>query len=402
MRENSSYLFFRYDAVDQESGAYINVRLLQLSDIGGSFPPEQISSETVIVRHFLTVENVDTPDLYKHDEGELDTFTQDKLLALLIMLVKHELETIQLQEVVAYINTELENMQNESMIGNVSDMLSQNKHKYDFQDKKNRLITLMAKNTNMRDKHRTVWYYQIVLLFLVIVFIMVMGTVYIHGRRVVAVNGKNVEGIYYLLLFTGMLVLSVVVMIDIYGIFKQKHYERFEDMTSITETDLVAKIESYVGRLPDYSNLYVFLQKNLVTEHTNRKKTAESMLKDFDNENFKYMRRFQLTNYQVNRVWHNIKYIKYVFITVAVIGMMGGLNLRTRVLVNSRVVNGLPITNGAFAWISTLLVSGLLMVMGLQERQNMSRRRYNWNKMYWLINGKDAWDSPDSELANCK
>ena len=395
MTETPDYLFFAHQGVDEATGAYTSPVLVQV-DVNGvivpvALSPSDVSADSIVVRRVADVPNAISPVLNRSDPVALDTFTQSKLVTLLKMLLMYQYGEVTAEDIDAYLNTELENMKNESMIGNVNEMLSQNKHKYDFQEKKNRLITLMAKNNNIRDKHTLTTYYLHALLFGIVLYVFFTGALYMYGLRAQTTNPTQLEPVYYTLIAVGLVVMLVVVMVDVYRKFKMKHYEHFVD---VSDASLVTKTNKYITDLPNYANLYVFLEKNLVKEHGNRKRMAESMLNEFDVMNYKSMRTFQLTNYQINRIRHNIKYITHAFLAVAAISVMGGLNLRTNKLLAQRtVVNGLPVTTSAFVWITVLLVAFLLLVMALQEHQNKSRRRYNWNKMYWLIKNSDDDDA---------
>ena len=389
MTESPDYLFFAHQGVDEATGAYTFPVLMQVDVNGvvtGVMSSSDVSVDSVVVRRVADVPDPTAPVLNRSDPEALDTFTHGKLVTLIKMLIQYQYGEVMADDLSAYLNTELENMKNESMIGNVNEMLSQNKHKYDFQEKKNRLITLMTKNNNIRDKHTLMTYYFYALLFGIVMYVFFTGALYMYGRRAQATNSKQLEPVYYTLITVGLMVMLVVFMVDVYRKFTMKHYEHFVD---VSNASLVTKTNKYITDLPNYTNLYVFLEKNLVKEHGNRKRMAESMLNEFDVMNYKSMRTFQLTNYQINRIRHNIKYIAHAFLALAAIGVMGGLNLRTNLLLTRQKVNGLPVTTSAFVWITLLLVAFLLLVMALQEHQNKSRRRYNWNKMYWLIKNSD-------------
>lgn len=390
MTESPDYLFFVHDGVDNTNGTYINPVLIQ-STPQGIVPPtisvDSVTSDNIVVRGSLTVANAIAPTLYVSED--MDKFTSDKLITLLKMLMQNQYDAVVQNELSAYIDTELSNMENESMIGNVNDMLNQNKHKYDFQEKKNKLITLMTKNNNIREKHIAVKNFSYILLFFTIMYAILTAVLYIYGKRVESKLAMEfvLESIYYILIIIGLVVIFGIAIVHVYRKFKLKHYEHFT-----TEADIVSKINKYVTDLPNYANLYLFLEKNLVKEHGTRKRMAESMLNEFDIMNYKNVRMFQLTNYQISRVRHNNKYITHALLAIAFIGVMGGLNLRTQQMLTRRIINPIPISTPVFFWITSMISVFMIIVFALQEHQNMSRRRYNWNKMYWLIKNSDGDD----------
>lgn len=390
MTDSPDYLFFVHDGVDNTNGTYINPVLIQ-STLEGIVPPtisvDSVTSDNIVVRESSTVANAMAPTLNESDD--MNTFTSDKLITLLKMLMQNQYDPAVQYELSVYIDTELSNMKNESMIESVNDMLNQNKHKYDFQEKKNKLITLMTKNNNIREKHIAVKNFSYILLFLTIMYAIFTAVLYIYGKRVESKQAMEfvLESLYYTLIIMGIVVILVIAIVDVYRKFKQKHYEHFT-----TEADIVSKINKYVTDLPNYANLYLFLEKNLVKEHGTRKRMAESMLNEFDIMNYKNVRMFQLTNYQISRIRHNNKYITHALLAIAFIGVMGGLNLRTQLMLTRKMINPLPISTPVFFWITSLIAVFMIIVLALQEHQNMSRRRYNWNKMYWLIKNSDSDD----------
>lgn len=390
MTDSPDYLFFVHDGVDNTNGTYINPVLIQ-STLEGIVPPtisvDSVTSDNIVVRESSTVANAMAPTLNESDD--MNTFTSDKLITLLKMLMQNQYDPAVQYELSVYIDTELSNMKNESMIESVNDMLNQNKHKYDFHEKKNKLITLMTKNNNIREKHIAVKNFSYILLFLTIMYAIFTAVLYIYGKRVESKQAMEfvLESLYYTLIIMGIVVILVIAIVDVYRKFKQKHYEHFT-----TEADIVSKINKYVTDLPNYANLYLFLEKNLVKEHGTRKRMAESMLNEFDIMNYKNVRMFQLTNYQISRIRHNNKYITHALLAIAFIGVMGGLNLRTQLMLTRKMINPLPISTPVFFWITSLIAVFMIIVLALQEHQNMSRRRYNWNKMYWLIKNSDSDD----------
>lgn len=390
MTDSPDYMFFVHDGVDDTSGTYVNPVLIQ-STPEGIVPPimslDSLTSDGIVVREFSAVTNAMAPTLNVADD--MNKFISDKMLTLLKMIMQNQYDTTGQYELSAYIDAELNNMNNESMIDSVNDMLNQNKHKYDFQEKKNKLITLMTKNNNIREKHAAVRNFSYIMLFITIMYAVFTAVLYMYGKRIESKQAAVdvLESLYYILIIMGIVVIIIIAIVDVYRKFKMKHYEHFT-----TEADLVSKINKYVTDLPNYANLYLFLEKNLVNEHGTRKRMAESMLNDFDIMNYKNVRMFQLTNYQISRIRHNNKYLTYALLAIAFVGVMGGLNLRTRLMITRKVINPMPISTPVFFWITALITVFMIIVFALQEHQNMSRRRYNWNKMYWLIKNSDGDD----------
>lgn len=378
----SQYAFFTYDTID--NNIYVNPTQLDTINL------PNVDFEKVFVRHIdeLTIAAAMGPN----DSTALPTLMQNKLITLLETLYHHDFidtdnasQLATRNRVSSDLDVELEKMENKNMMESVEDMLSQNQHKYDFQEKKNKLITLLAKNNNIKDKYTRVWYTHYIFLAILIIFAIGVVAIYAKGSSAKTVL-DNKPMYFYILIFTGLLTLMIITVINSYNLFNKKHYE-FE--TFVAASALITKINDYLQKLPAYIDLHLFLEENLISEHHNRQRIVRSMNKEFDIMNYSFMRKFQLNHYAINRLRHNMKYIKYGFVVVALISLFGGLNIRTSVMLKNNNVNGLPMTSGVFKIFSVVLLLSYILVIALQERQNMSRRKYNWNKMYWLIKDND-------------
>ena len=378
----SQYAFFMYDTID--NNIYVNPTQLDTTNL------PSVDFDKIFVRNMddLTTATAMGPN----DSRALPTLMQNKLITLLETLYIHDFintdnasQLATRNQVSSDLDVELEKMENKNMMESVEDMLSQNQHKYDFQEKKNKLITLLAKNNNIKDKYTRVWYTHYIFLAILVIFAIGVVAIYAKGSSAKTVVGDK-PMYFYILIFTGLLTLMVITVINSYNLFNKKHYEL---ETFVAVPALVTKINNYLQKLPAYIDLHLFLEENLISEHHNRQRIVRSMNKEFDIMNFSFMRKFQLNHYAINRLRHNMQYIKYGFVVVALISLFGGLNIRTIVMLKENRVNGLPMTSGVFKIFSFVLLLSYILVIALQERQNKSRRKYNWNKMYWLIKDGD-------------
>ena len=378
------YDFFTYDSVSSATNKYLGVaRATESTNLVCSGTDDNLAASCNM---FVRVKpeapaTSDTSNMSPSDQSALSEMLSHHLIELFQQLRIHDDSTNSTLE--DYLNTKLEEINNRDMIDDVVRSLNRNDHKNQFHSKKNQLITLMAKNTNISNKYNRVWFYHYVSLITACMYAAGIMSLYMYGKYYVK-KTEDKKTVFYLLLFTSLIVLLLSAVVHAYSIFTKKHYETF------TTDSLQEKVMDLVEKLPSHVELYTFLNENLQGELRNRMTIMNSMNKEFDIMNYSSVRKFQSTNYGVNRLYHNMKYIKYGFVVFSIIGLLGGLNIRTYVLLNNTsTINGLPITNGAFWAITSIILVFSMLIVGLQERQNMSRRQYNWNKIYWLIKNNE-------------
>lgn len=387
------YDFFTYGSVSSATNKYMDVaRATESTNLVCSYAHTGSHADNLAAscKMFVRVkpeapDTTNTNDMSPTDQSALSEMLSHHLIELFqqLKIYKDSTSSDRDTRLHNYLDEKLGEINNRDMIDDVVRSLNRNDHKNQFHSKKNQLITLMAKNTNISNKYNRVWFYHYVSLITACMYAAGITSLYIYGKYYVK-KTEDKKTVFYLLLFTSLIVLLLSAVVHAYSIFTKKHYETF------TTGSLQDKVMDLVDKLPSHVELYTFLNENLQGELRNRMTIMNSMNKEFDIMNYSSVRKFQSTNYGVNRLYHNMKYIKYGFVVFSIIGLLGGLNIRTYVLLNNTsIINGLPITNGAFWAITSIILVFSMLIVGLQERQNMSRRQYNWNKIYWLIKNNE-------------
>jgi uncharacterized membrane protein len=247
----------------------------------------------------------------------------------------------------------------------------------EFDKDKNRLITLMAKNKNIYNKlnSRKIFFY----MFLALLVIYTIGLFFIYFNSSVDTQTQPI-----ILIGLAITVIIVFVMIDIYQMLTKKHYEPYVDPELVTIDLLKQNISEYILQLPMMLKYNEEILKNKSINNSNKAEVIDSILHDFNNMNFVNMRRYQLTDYKINETRSNTHFIKYAFLIVSVIALMGGLHLRTDTL-PAGAQNYLPVSSKMFTGVSIVLFIGFFTMLLLHQKQNKIRRKYNWNKLYWNV-----------------
>ena len=94
------------------------------------------------------------------------------------------------------------------------------------------------------------------------------------------------------------------------------------------------------------------------------------------------MRQYQLTDYKINETRNRMHFVKYAFLMFSIIGIIAGLELRTRAGLPD---NSLPISQGFLITASVIMMLTYLFVLLMHQKQNKMRKKYNWNKLYWNL-----------------
>jgi hypothetical protein len=170
-----------------------------------------------------------------------------------------------------------------------------------------------------------------------------------------------------------------------YYLLNKKHYEMFSDTENVDVTIVMLKemIRDYVQKIPVIMEYNESIRSDDRLNNTNKAEVIDSILKDFNNMNYVNMRRYQLTDYKINETRSKTHFVKYAFLIASIIGLLGGLKLRTRIIPLDN--NYLPISGKMFTGVSMVLILGYITVFILHQKQNQIRRKYNWNKLYWNV-----------------
>jgi len=261
-----------------------------------------------------------------------------------------------------------------NMVNFVND-LNNDEYRQQFENDKNRLITLMAKNQNIYSKlnSKKINFY----IFLGVFVFYTIGLSFIYLQT--ALLTKDVQAV--ILIGISVFVLTMYAFVDIYDMVMRRHYEEFNEEGNDCSDDAVnAVIQEIISNIAMFAEVEDKLVNN--ERNTQKKEIVKSILQDFNNVNYVNMRRYQLTDYKINETRSNMHFVKYAFLLVSVVGLMAGLQLRTELGVPD---NFLPISKGFLMGTTVFLILTYIAVFFLHRKQNMMRKKYNWNKLYWNV-----------------
>jgi len=261
-----------------------------------------------------------------------------------------------------------------NMVNFVND-LNNDEYRQQFENDKNRLITLMAKNQNIYSKlnSKKINFY----IFLGVFVFYTIGLSFIYLQT--ALLTKDVQAV--ILIGISVFVLIMYAFVDIYDMVMRRHYEEFnEEGNDCSDEAVNAVIQEIISNIAMFAEVEDKLVNN--ERNTQKKEIVKSILQDFNNVNYVNMRRYQLTDYKINETRSNMHFVKYAFLLVSVVGLMAGLQLRTELGVPD---NFLPISKGFLMGTTVFLILTYIAVFFLHRKQNMMRKKYNWNKLYWNV-----------------
>lgn len=270
----------------------------------------------------------------------------------------------------------------------IANEMSMEQERQLFERHKSKLVTLMNKNRNINKKLDKNRLYMYILLFVLIMYAAFMSLLYLHGDNLINIRQLselvNPDSVYIIMLVVSIVVLFVYVIVDVYYLFTKREYETFftEDTdTPVTAEVLVYHVNEYVHKLPMLVDLRRELKENITDK---RAEVVKSILNDFNNLNYINMRKYQLADYNVNLTKHVINSsVKYGFLLVSVVAILGGLRLRTDILGSRNSATALVVSKPLFTLTTVLAVLFYVLVIASQHRQNLIRRKYNWDKMYF-------------------
>lgn len=262
-----------------------------------------------------------------------------------------------------------------------------------FEQDKNRLITLMSKNQNIYSKlnSQKMNFY----IFLGMLILYTVGMIFVYAQS--GMIAKHTQ--FMILIGLALTVLIIFGTLDLYQMVTRQHYEEFDahivsggavwddvknqrwdTVSADFDTDMQIMIDTLVLELPQivkYNNL-------LRNDETNKTKqeVIGNILNDFNNQNYVNMRRYQLTDYKINETRNKMHFVKYGFLLVSVIGLLAGLHIRTEIGPQS---NYMPVSKTVLLSVAVLLTITFFFVYFMHQKQNMMRKKYNWNKLYWNV-----------------
>lgn len=248
-----------------------------------------------------------------------------------------------------------------------------------FENDKNRLITLLAKNQNIYNKlgSRKITFY----IFLGMLVFYTMGLIFIYLQT--TMMSKDTQAV--LLIGVTAFVLIMYAFVDIYIMATKRSYEEFETepvTTTSTTCDATDKITTFIDKIDTMVAVNEGVSQMESEKNRQRQEVIDIILHDFNNVNYVNMRRYQITDYKINETRSNMHFVKYAFLLVSTIGLLAGFQLRTELNLES---NYLPVSKGLLIGMSVMMVLLYVSILLLHKKQNMMRKKYNWNKLYWNV-----------------
>lgn len=248
-----------------------------------------------------------------------------------------------------------------------------------FREQKNRLITLISKNQNIASKYQRSYLYTWLLFLMLVLYGFAMTTM------IMDLTGLDKRMNDTVVLSLSSIVLCVILFFKIYRAVVSFNLEAFTEPSTAcpdTLTDVAEVKPKLMDILDNYLSSYKILNdyKNMVgdTGTVEQRKVINTILNDYNNVNYVNMRKYQLTDYRLESTMHNRRFVMYGFVLISIIGLLSATLTDTGPM------------SGMFSTISTALICMYIVTYLLYVRQNKSRKRYNWNKLYWVLNKGDA------------
>lgn len=267
----------------------------------------------------------------------------------------------------------------------ISDEVNLDEQKKQFQYQKNKLLTLVMKNKNIKKRLDYSNLFKSILLFMLVLYSIMLLMIYLHGSTnklgfIEKAINKGSSSI--VLIGLSLFIVIIYVLIDVYHIItKNKILEEFEENEAPTRSDLITAVAVYMEKLPMVAELKEQLREKVSDK---RVLATRAILNDFSNMNFINMRRYQLADYKLNKSRQTINNaIKYAFLLISSIGLVAGLKLRSDTMIANNNLGGLLISSGMLMMYTIVAVLSYILVLIGINRQNKLRRQYNWNKLYW-------------------
>ena len=263
----------------------------------------------------------------------------------------------------------------------VTDDLDDNRQK--FHNEKNKLITMMAKNQNIYNKLNKNNFLKYIFLAILLLFVIGLSFIFVQGDS--STGSLDVKTAYILMISLSLTVMLLFVMIDIYQLFTRKNYETFSEDAIKLENPTVNDLQNITCEYLHKLEVLIQYMEDIKTQENGKKtEIIDSILHDFNNINYVNMRRYQITDYKINESRNRMHFVKYGFFIASMIGLLAGLYLRSKdTAMNASTT--FTITRDMFYGGSILLIISYLLIYFLHQRQNMIRKKYNWNKLYWNI-----------------
>lgn len=251
-----------------------------------------------------------------------------------------------------------------------------------YQREKNLLQTLVSKNKNINRRYARSNMFTILMLTMLVVYSIVMGALIMNMGNLSPQLNSMVKITLSSVVLMGILMTGLYRMITsstfegfatgpVCNVFTADMWDEgvFTGSESVRQV-LITSLETYLSTiktLDDYNELTKGAQTN------EQQKLITAILTDYDNVNYLNMRRYQSTDYKLERSRYQQRFIQYGFVIVSIIGLL-----------SSTLTKEGPMS-GLFVSISSGLVLFYLIAFLLYSKQNMVRKKYNWNKLYWNV-----------------
>lgn len=268
----------------------------------------------------------------------------------------------------------------QSNVSSFVESLSVDESEEEFQRHKNRLITLIAKNQNIQTKYSNRSFYNNIMLGIMGLLVIGLSFVYQNGLMNSAITSMS----YILLIGVSLCILLLFVAYEVYIMLTKKTLviEEFEMMSCeySTTDDVNTNLTKFINTLDESLTNAIMIMRY---SDDKRNEIVKGILHDYNNMNYVNMRKYQITDYKLKETRNNLHFLKYGFLIISIIGLLAGLNLRGY---------DQSLGNNVFTIPKDMLIGGTVIigisyftVFLLHRKQNMIRKKYNWDKLYWNV-----------------
>jgi len=244
-----------------------------------------------------------------------------------------------------------------------------------FETEKNKYITMVAKNKNVEKKFTKSKLLNILFIVTLIVYIIGLIFIYVSGRYGYFKRGLE----FQILAGISLTVMFVFLGVDMYQRLTTKTFvESFDELPErcFNVDDRDAYVTTFINTL---EAIHHFNQELKQKEITKQNEVIDSIISDYDNMNYVNMRSYQQTEYRIQNNRNDMHFVKYGFLIASIIGVLASLNLRGKKIGHRR---SFQISDSALIGISCVFVFTFFSIFLLHTRQNMLRKKYNWDKFY--------------------
>lgn len=319
----------------------------------------------------VTISNINDEDV----EDPILPSLQKAFKKLITVSRRNEGETdeVLFQRIDTYLCTEANKSEFVDSLTDAPEIIQAKKR---FESEKNKYITMVAKNSNVNDKFGRNRLLNIVSIVALVIYTIGISFIYFSGR-----NGYFRKGIdFKILAGVSLSVMLVFLCVDMYQRLTKKTFvESFNELPErcFEVSERNSYVTSFINSLEAIHHFNEELKQKEVSKQNN---VIDSIISDYDNMNYVNMRNYQQTEYRIQNTRNDLHFVKYGFLMISVLGVFASLNLRAKKFGFRR---GFKFSDMFMVVITCLFVFTFMSIFLLHKRQNMLRKKYNWDKFYW-------------------